>query len=79
MPSSISSPHSGQFQTAEQHFKNIQVLKNIRRPVNSSIIIAASLGVECEFCHVEHANDKTTRKQSWRAQDDHHDDGHQSG
>jgi len=57
-------PHSGQFQTAEQHFKNIQVLKNI--PVDQLIpsmqFIAASLGVECEFCHVEHANDKDDKK-----------------
>jgi photosynthetic reaction center cytochrome c subunit len=57
-------PHAGQFQTAEQHFKNIQVLKNI--PADQLIpamqFIAASLGVECEFCHVEHANEKDDKK-----------------
>ena len=56
--------HSGQFQTAEQHFKNIQVLKNIPADqlIPSMQFIAASLGVECEFCHVEHANDKDDKK-----------------
>jgi photosynthetic reaction center cytochrome c subunit len=51
-------------QTAEQHFKNIQVLKNI--PADQLIaamqFITASLGVECEFCHVEHAMDKDDKK-----------------
>ena len=44
------SPHSGQFQTAEQHFKNIQVLKNIPADqlIPSMQFIAASLGVECD-------------------------------
>jgi photosynthetic reaction center cytochrome c subunit len=57
-------PHSGQFQTAEQHFKNIQVLKNIPADqlIPSMQFIAASLGVECEFCHVEHANEKDDKK-----------------
>ncbi len=51
-------------QTAAQRFKNIQVLKDI--PADQLIptmqFIAASLGVECEFCHVEHANDKDDKK-----------------
>jgi photosynthetic reaction center cytochrome c subunit len=56
--------HAGQFQTAEQHFKNIQVLKNIPADqlIPSMQFIAASLGVECEFCHVEHANEKDDKK-----------------
>jgi photosynthetic reaction center cytochrome c subunit len=56
--------HSGQFQTAEQHFKNIQVLKNIPADqlIPSMQFITASLGVECEFCHVEHANEKDDKK-----------------
>jgi hypothetical protein len=56
--------HSGQSQTAEQHFKNIQVLKNIpaEQLIPSMQFIAASLGVECEFCHVEHANEKDDKK-----------------
>src|SRR3984885_3588409 len=42
---------------AEQVFKNIQVLKGV--PADQVIpamqFIAASLGVECEFCHVRNA------------------------
>jgi photosynthetic reaction center cytochrome c subunit len=52
-------------QTTEQKFKNIQVLKGI--PADQLIptmqFIAASLGVECEFCHVEHAMDKDDKKE----------------
>ena len=43
-------------QTAERAFKNIQALQGTPadqlRPAMQ--FIAASLGVECEFCHVEH-------------------------
>ncbi|MBI3474358.1 MAG: c-type cytochrome [Acidobacteria bacterium] len=50
--------------TAEQAFKNIQTLKGI--PANQFIptmqFISASLGVECEFCHVEGAFDKDDKK-----------------
>ena len=50
--------------TAEQQFKNIQVLKGV--PADQVIpamqFIAASLGVECDFCHVEHAFDKDDKK-----------------
>jgi hypothetical protein len=42
---------------ADKQFKNIQALKGI--PANQLIpsmqFIAASLGVECDYCHVEHA------------------------
>ena len=45
---------------AEQVFKNIQVLKGV--PADQVIpamqFIAASLGVECEFCHVRNAFEK---------------------
>src|SRR5215510_9693405 len=51
--------------TAAQEFKNIQVLKDI--PADQLIptmqFITASLGVECEFCHVEHAPEKDDKKQ----------------
>src|SRR6516164_9583771 len=49
-------PSSDQPKTAEQQFKNIQVLKNIPADqlIPSMQFIAASLGVDCEFCHVEH-------------------------
>ncbi|MGB2636618.1 MAG: c-type cytochrome [Candidatus Acidiferrum sp.] len=50
--------------TAEQQFKNIQVLKDI--PADQLIptmqFIAASLGVECEFCHVEREMQKDDKK-----------------
>jgi len=51
-------------QTAEQKFKNIQVLKGIPADqlIPSMQFIAASLGVECEFCHVQHAFDKDDKK-----------------
>jgi photosynthetic reaction center cytochrome c subunit len=49
---------------AEEQFKNIQALKGI--PADQLIpamqFIAASLGVECEFCHVEGALEKDDKK-----------------
>jgi photosynthetic reaction center cytochrome c subunit len=49
---------------AEDQFKNIQTLKGI--PADQLIpamqFIAASLGVECEFCHVEGAMEKDDKK-----------------
>jgi hypothetical protein len=56
---------SGASQFAEQKFKNIQVLKGIpaEQLVPSMQFIVASLGVECEFCHVEHAMDKDDKKE----------------
>jgi hypothetical protein len=49
---------------AEEQFKNIQVLKGIpaEQLIPTMQFIAASLGVECEHCHVEHANDKDDKK-----------------
>src|ERR1700731_1637710 len=49
---------------AEEQFKNIEVLKGI--PADQLIpgmqFITASLGVECEFCHVEGAFEKNDKK-----------------
>jgi hypothetical protein len=49
---------------AEEQFKNIQTLKGI--PADQLIptmqFITASLGVECEFCHVQGAFDKDDKK-----------------
>ncbi len=49
---------------AEEQFKNIQVLKGI--PAHELFptmqFIAASLGVECEFCHVKNAFEKDDKK-----------------
>src|ERR1700735_5923174 len=51
-------------QTAEQKYKNIQVLKGIPADqlVPSMQFISASLGVECEFCHVQRAMEKDDKK-----------------
>ncbi|HXA00023.1 MAG TPA: c-type cytochrome [Candidatus Dormibacteraeota bacterium] len=50
--------------TASLEYKNIQVLKDV--PADQLIpamqFISASLGVECEYCHVEHAFDKDDKK-----------------
>ena len=68
------SPHAGMTaaqpssdassKTAEQQFKNIQVLKGI--PAEDLIptmqFITASLGVECEYCHVQKAFEKDDKK-----------------
>ncbi len=49
---------------ASQQFKNMQILKD--DPADQIIpamqFISASLGVDCEFCHVEHAFDKDDKK-----------------
>ena len=49
---------------AEEEFKNIQALKGIpaEQVIPSMQFIAASLGVECEYCHVTHANEKDDKK-----------------
>lgn len=61
--------NSGPQKTAAQQYKNIQVLKDI--PADELIptmqFIAASLGVECEFCHVEHQMDKDDKKEKKNA------------
>lgn len=59
------SPAAGQPQkTAGEQFKNVRVLKDI--PADQLIpamqFITASLGVDCEYCHVEHAFDKDDKK-----------------
>jgi hypothetical protein len=50
--------------TTDQAFKNIQILKGL--PADQLIptmqFVSASLGVECEFCHVEGAFDKDDKK-----------------
>jgi photosynthetic reaction center cytochrome c subunit len=49
---------------AEEEFKNIQALKGIPadQVIPSMQFIAASLGVQCEYCHVAHANEKDDKK-----------------
>ena len=55
--------------TAAQQFKNVQVLKDI--PADQLIptmqFIAGALGVDCEFCHLEHDRDKDDKKEKQTA------------
>ncbi len=50
--------------TAEEQYKNIQVLKGIAADqlIPGMQFITASLGVECQFCHVEGAFEKDDKK-----------------
>ncbi len=50
--------------TAAEEFKNIQVLKDVSADqiIPAMQFISASLGVECEHCHVERAFDKDDKK-----------------
>jgi len=49
---------------AEEEYKNIQALKGIpaEQVIPSMQFMAAALGVECEYCHVAHANEKDDKK-----------------
>ena len=49
---------------AEEQFKNIQVLKGVpaEEIFPTMQFIAASLGVECDFCHVQNAFEKDDKK-----------------
>ncbi|MGA8184440.1 MAG: c-type cytochrome, partial [Terriglobia bacterium] len=57
--------------TAAEAYKNINVLKDI--PANELIptmeFISASLGVHCDYCHVEHHFDEDTKKPKQRARE----------
>ncbi|HWY06514.1 MAG TPA: c-type cytochrome [Candidatus Acidoferrales bacterium] len=55
--------------TAAQQFKNIQALKEIPADqlVPAMQFISDALGVDCEFCHVEHAMDKDDKKEKQTA------------
>ena len=62
--------------TTEQQFKNIQVLKGIPSDqlIPAMQFITASLGVECDFCHVQGAFEKDDQEnQTDGAQDDGND------
>jgi hypothetical protein len=50
--------------TAEQAYKNIQVLKTVPADqlIPSMQFVAASLGVECDYCHVAGAFEKDDKK-----------------
>jgi photosynthetic reaction center cytochrome c subunit len=50
--------------TAEQVYKNIQVLKEVpaEQLIPAMQLITASLGVQCDFCHVENAFEKDDKQ-----------------
>src|ERR1700746_681951 len=58
------SPPAAARKTASQQYKNIQVLKDV--PADQLIpamqFITASLGVDCDYCHVERAFEKDDKK-----------------
>ena len=62
-PPKAPAAHAGP-KLAEEEFKNVQALKGIpaEQVIPSMQFIAASLGVECEYCHVAHANEKDDKK-----------------
>ncbi len=57
-------PPTMEGKTAGEYYKNIKVLKEIPASelIPSMQFIAASLGVECDFCHVEREFDKDDKK-----------------
>ena len=57
-------PPSMDGKTAGEYYKNIKVLKEIPASelIPSMQFISASLGVECDFCHVEREFDKDDKK-----------------
>jgi len=54
---------------AEGHYKNIQVFKGVPADdlVPAMQFITASLGVDCDFCHVERAPEKDDKKEKQTA------------
>lgn len=58
------SPPSMDGKTAGEYYKNIKVLKEIPASelIPSMQFIGSSLGVECDFCHVERQFDKDDKK-----------------
>ena len=63
-PPKASSESPAHTKLAEEEYKNIQALKGIPagQLIPSMQFIAASLGVECEYCHVAHAFEKDDKK-----------------
>jgi photosynthetic reaction center cytochrome c subunit len=55
--------------TAEQQFKNIQVLKGVsaEQLIPTMQFISAALGVGCDFCHVDRQVDKDDKKEKQTA------------
>ena len=63
-PTQTPAPLQSSPKKAEEQFKNIQVLKGApaEQLIPTMQFISASLGVECEFCHVRNAFDKDDKK-----------------
>jgi photosynthetic reaction center cytochrome c subunit len=63
-PRAAQAKSEGKPKTAAEQFKNIQILKDM--PADQLIpamqFMTASLGVDCEYCHVEKAFDKDDKK-----------------
>ena len=63
-PQAPAAPPANTVKTASEQYKNIQVLKDIPADqlVPAMQFMTASLGVECEYCHVHGAFDKDDKK-----------------
>ncbi len=68
-PAAAPAPPPADPSKAEGRFKNIQVLKGYPADdvVPSMQFISASLGVDCDFCHVERAPEKDDKKEKGTA------------
>lgn len=64
LPKAVAQAPSMDGKTAGEYYKNIKVLKEIpaSQLIPSMQFIGASLGVECDFCHVEREFDKDDKK-----------------
>ena len=70
-PAAPQSTTSGSAKTAEQVYKNIEVLKGVPsgQVIPAMQFITASLGVECTFCHVEGHFEKDDKEPKQIARD----------
>jgi photosynthetic reaction center cytochrome c subunit len=70
-PAAPQSTTSGSAKTAEQAYKNIEVLKGVPagQVIPAMQFITASLGVECTFCHVEGHFEKDDKEPKQIARD----------
>ena len=65
------SVHTPATRTAGEAYKNIKVLKDIPayELIPTMEFISASLGVHCDYCHVEHHFDRDTKRTKRRARE----------
>lgn len=65
------SAHNPATRTAAEAYKNIKVLKDIPayELIPTMEFISASLGVHCDYCHVEHHFDRDTKRTKRRARE----------